>query len=305
MDRRRFLTGICQLPIMGAAGSLPWKAHASIQIGEAKLTSVSDGNLVLPDTMLFSPMPQEELAPIRATFGIEGPQITSPCNTSLLQTPDRTVLFDVGSGQEFMPTAGVLLEELDALGVSPEDVTDVVFTHGHPDHLWGLLDDFGDPVFTEAKFYMGQQEFDYWLNPSTIDTIAESRKTFAVGAQRRLELIAEQIIMFKDGDEILPGIAARATFGHTPGHMSFEVRSGSDATMILGDSIGNHHVAFLRPDWFSGTDQDGPIAAQTRIGLLDQLAHEKTRILGFHLPNGGVGRVERKDDAYIFVSEKT
>lgn len=202
-----------------------------------------------------------------------------------------------------MPTAGSLLDSLDALGVTTDDITDVIFTHGHPDHLWGLLDDFGDLMFPDAAYYMGQQEFDYWTNPNTVSQIDEGRRTFAVGAQRRLEIIAEQVSFINDGDEILPGVAARATVGHTPGHMSFEVRSGTESTMILGDCIGNSHVAFARPDWLSGTDQDAPLAAQTRTKLLDQLAHEKIRILGFHLPNGGIGRVERKGDTYSFVSE--
>lgn len=305
MNRRNFLSSLGQLSLTGLASSLPLNALASIQIGTAKLSSVSDGKLILPDTTLFAPMPQEELATLRETLGITGDQITSPCNASLLQTPDCTILFDVGSGQDFMPTSGSLLESLDALGVAPEAITDVVFTHAHPDHLWGLLDDFDDPVFTEARYYMSQTEFDYWIDPYTVAQTREARKSFAVGAKRRLEMIAEQIKIFKDGEEFLPGIAARATFGHTPGHMSFEVRSGTESTMVLGDCIGNNHVAFMRPDWFSGTDQDGPIAAETRKKLLDQLAHEQTRILGYHLPNGGVGRVERQADSYIFVSEDT
>lgn len=304
MDRRRFLSGVSQLPILGLASSIPWMTHASVQIGDAKLTSVSDGSLVLPAGMLFASMPQEELALIKKEYNVEGERITSPCNVTLLQTPDRTVLFDVGSGQEFMPSAGSLLESLDALDVTPDDITDVVFTHGHPDHLWGLLDDFGDPMFADAAYYMGQQEFDYWTNPNTVSEIGEARQTFAVGAQHRLDIIAEQVQFIKDGEEILPGVAARGTVGHTPGHMSFEVRSGTEATMILGDCIGNSHVAFLRPDWLSGTDQDAPLAATTRTNLLDQLAHEKTRILGYHLPNGGIGRVERKGDTYSFVSEE-
>lgn len=299
MNRRKFVTALGAVPLLATP------LLASVRMGGATLTSVSDGALVLPDEFFFSMMPQEELAAIRQAHDITGDQITSPCNAALLQLPDRTVLFDVGAGQEFMTTAGQLVDQLDALGLSPGDITDVVFTHAHPDHLWGLLDDFGDMAFPDARYFMGQVEFDYWMNPDTITEIGETRTAFAVGAQRRLELIADQITLFRDGQEILPGVAARASVGHTPGHMAFEIRSGSEATMILGDSIANGHVAFERPDWHSGGDQNPSVAAATRQSLLDQLAHDQTRILGFHLPGGGIGRVERKGSAYQFIAEET
>ena len=108
---------------------------------------------------------------------------------------------------------------------------------------------------------------------------------------------------FRDGEEILPGVAARATFGHTPGHMAFEVRQGSQAMMILGDCIGNHHMAFVYPDAPSGMDQDTELGAETRLGLLDQLASEQMPVLGFHFPGNGIGRVERSGSAFRFIAE--
>jgi len=198
-----------------------------------------------------------------------------------------------------------LLTSLEALGVAPEDITDVVFTHAHPDHLWGLLDDFDDPLFTQARYMIGRREWDYWMDPDTVNTIGEARASFAVGAQRRLAMIEDNITFFEDGDEVLPNVAARASFGHTPGHMAMEVRQGSQAVMILGDCIGNHHVAFERPEWHSGSDQDAETAAQTRLSLLDQLSHEKTRVIGYHLPGGGMGFVDKTASGYTFVAEDT
>lgn len=300
VTRRKFLAGGAGLTASAALGLSPSKLHAQIDLGEIRLDVVSDGSLTLPAGFIFDPMPQDALAPIRAKYGLEGDILTPPCNVTLLRRGDRTVLFDVGSGSDFAPNAGEVLTSLEALGVTSDDITDVIFTHGHPDHLWGLLDDFDDPLFTNASFMMGRAEFDYWMNPNTVDEIGEARMSFAVGAQRRLEMIAEQVAFFEDGAEVLPGVAARATFGHTPGHMAFEVRDGSEAVMIVGDCIGNHHVAFEQPDWISGSDQDGDMAAATRLSLLDQLASEKTRIIGFHLP-GGAGHVEKSGDAYVFV----
>ncbi|MEO1114842.1 MAG: MBL fold metallo-hydrolase, partial [Pseudomonadota bacterium] len=196
-----------------------------------------------------------------------------------------------------------LVAGLEHAGVAPEDVTHVVFTHAHPDHIWGLLDEFDDPLFADAAYLIGGTEWDYWWNPDTVDTIGEARAAMAVGAKRRLEAIEDKVEFFTGGQEILPGILAVSTPGHTPGHMSFEVRSGSDAALVIGDAIGNHHIAFMRPAWPSGSDQDAEVAASTRLALLDRILADDLKVAGFHLPGGGVGRVERSGDAFRFLPE--
>lgn len=304
VSRRDFLVGGAGVMASSPLGLFPLLAHSQISLGDMRLDVVSDGSLTLPGSFIFGPMPQDELAPILKRYGQSADVLTPPCNVTLLRRDGRVVLFDLGAGPDFSPNAGILLASLEALGVAPEDVTDVVFTHAHPDHLWGLLDDFDDPLFSEASYMMGQAEWDYWMNPNTVDTIGEARASFAVGAQRRLDMIADNISFFKDGDEVLPGVEARASFGHTPGHMAFEVRQGTEAAMILGDCIGNDHVSFARPEWPSGADQDQEQAAQTRVALMDQLSHEKTRVIGYHLTGNGVGYVDKSTDGYAFVPEE-
>ncbi|KEJ89534.1 MBL fold metallo-hydrolase [Sulfitobacter donghicola] len=303
VSRRDFLAGGAGLTATTALGLAGGVAHAEIALGAIKLDVVSDGSLSLPADFIFGPMPKDELAPIIKEYGLAPDILTPPCNVTLMRHGERTILFDVGSGPDFAPNSGTLLSSLEALGVAPEDVTDIVFTHAHPDHLWGLLDDFDDPLFTEASYMMGQAEWDYWMDPNTVHTIQSERTAFAVGAQRRLEMIQDQMSFFKDGQEILPGVAARASTGHTPGHMCFEIRDGSESVMVLGDCIGNHHVAFEQPAWISGSDQDGDTAAKTRVALLDQLASEKTRIIGYHLEGDGTGYVDKTATGYKFVAE--
>lgn len=302
-SRRRFLSGSVGVSAGTALGLLPSIAPAQINIGDTQLDVVSDGSLTLPGGFIFDPMPKDALVPILEKYQLSRDVLTPPCNVTLLRQGDRTILFDVGSGPDFAPNSGTLLASLDALGVAPEDVTDVIFTHAHPDHLWGLLDDFDDPLFTEATYMIGKAEWDYWMNPNTVHEIGEARASFAVGAARRLAMIEDSMTFFGDGDEVLPGVAARATFGHTPGHMAIEVRNGSESVMILGDCIGNHHVAFEKPEWHSGSDQDQELAAKTRLALMDQLATEQMRVIGYHLPGNGVGFVDKTSDGYTFVPE--
>lgn len=92
-------------------------------------------------------------------------------------------------------------------------------------------------MFPDAAYHMGRSEWDYWWNPETVNTIGDARAAFAVGARRRMERIEDRVVLFDDGEEVLPGLAAVATVGHTPGHMSFELRDGSNAAMIVGDAI--------------------------------------------------------------------
>lgn len=298
MTRRDMLGGIAAGAALAAAPG--WRARA-LTLGDWDIVTLSDGYLRLPAEFLFGPMPQEALAPLRAQFGLDADMLDSPCNVTLLRRGDEVVLFDCGAGPAFMPTAGTLPDALAGLGVDAGDVTHVIFTHGHPDHLWGVLDDFDEPVFYNAVHLMGRAERDYWLDPATVDRIGTERASFAVGARRRLDLIVDGLETFGDGDEILPGIAARASFGHTPGHMSFHLANGSDSVLVIGDAVGNGHLAFARPDWPSGSDQDVDLARASRLSLLDQAADERMTVIGFHLPGGGVGRVERADGAFRFV----
>ena len=295
------------LATMGASALVglprPTFATTELTLGSAKITTLSDGNLVLPMEFLLGTLPAGDAAPVLAQYGITGDTIEPPCNLTLLQDGARTVLFDAGSGSGFMPSAGKILDALDVIGVSADDITHVLFTHAHPDHLWGVLDDFDDPVFANASYMIGQAEWDYWTDPATVESIGAERASFAVGAARRLAAIEDQMEFISGGQEVLPGILAQDTPGHTSGHMAFEVRQGTEAALIVGDAIGNEHLAFARPDWASGSDQDAETGIATRTRLLDQLASDRMALVGFHLPDGGLGRVERDGDAYRFVAE--
>ena len=292
MKRRDFLA-------LTAAALLPRSAFAASELAlpDAKLITLSDGFLTLPGDFVLGGMEATQADAIRQKFNLDPASYTPPCNLTLYQDATRNILFDVGSGPDFMPSAGKLDAALNAIGLTHDDITHVIFTHAHPDHLWGLLDDFDEVQFAKAEYMIGQAEFDYWSDPNTVSTIGEARTTFAVGAARRLEVIADQLQFLNDGDEPLPGVLARLTPGHTPGHMSFIL--GGKA-LVTGDAISNNHVAFFKPDYASPSDQNPEQAAATRAALLDQITADDLAIVGFHLPEGGVGRVSRQGENYTY-----
>jgi glyoxylase-like metal-dependent hydrolase (beta-lactamase superfamily II) len=300
LTRRRLLATATAALALPLTPRRLW-AGSTLRLGAVQIDTLSDGHLTLPGDFILGGMPQDEMQAIVTKYGLPTDTLTPPCNVTLLRDGTNTVLFDAGAGPDFQASAGKLAEALAALDLTPDDITHVLFTHAHPDHLWGLLDEFDDPVFANADLIIGQAEFDYWMDPATVDAIGEARASFAVGAARRLAAVQDRLRFIHDADEVLPGVTARLTAGHTPGHMAFAVQSDAGAAMILGDAIGNHHVGFERPDWASGSDQDAEAAAKTRVALLDELANDGTTLIGFHLPAGGIGRAERVDGAYRFV----
>ena len=288
-----------------AAGFLlaPQLAWSKTQIGSKTVSTLSDGHLTLPLNFIFPDVPQDELQALLSPDGGKLEAIEPPCNLTLLEDGERRVLFDAGSGQNFMPTAGKLGDALAEAGIDAETITDVIFTHAHPDHLWGIVDDFDEIAFPSAQLHFPRAEWDYWYDENTAESLGDARKTFAVGARNRLEMMEEQVSLFDAGAEVLPGVEAVDSRGHTPGHTSYVIHGGNgDGVMVVGDAISNAAVSFARPQWPTGSDQDKQQGIKTRVALLDRLATDKLAIVGYHLPDGGMGRVERDGTAYRFAS---
>lgn len=271
-------------------------------LGDTTLHSLSDGYLQLPRSFLFpESIDAAELDTLLKSNGVTGDTIKPPCNVSLWKNGERNILFDVGAGPNFMDTTGALLDSLESIGLEPADITDVVFTHAHPDHLWGLLDDFDDLLFPDATYHIHRQEWDYWLSDDTLEKTPDARKGFVVGAQNRLPRIEEQVSFFEWGDELLPGTEAMDTHGHTPGHTSFVLHQGSESVVVIGDAITNSVISFERPDWPAGSDQDQEAGLKSRRRLLERLASDDMRFIGYHLTEPGLGRIEQHGSAFRYV----
>ncbi|MHA7776760.1 MBL fold metallo-hydrolase [Roseibium sp. M-1] len=278
-------------------------ARASLTIGDHTITVLSDGHLSLPMNFILPEQSPEEIAALLSPHGLATDMLTPDCNVTLMTSGDRVVLFDTGAGPNFQPTAGALPANLEAAGIAPEDVTDVVFTHAHPDHLWGILDEFDDPLYPEARLWVPQAEWDYWRADDTLEKMPDERKAFVVGAQSRFEAIEDNVAMVTPGQEVLPGVEAVDTAGHTPGHMSYMIHGGAENLLVVGDAITNSVISFERPDWVSGSDQDRDLGIKTRMALLDRLAQDRARVIGYHFPHPGGGFVERSGTAYRFVAD--
>jgi glyoxylase-like metal-dependent hydrolase (beta-lactamase superfamily II) len=284
------------LPRDAFAGSFHRFAHGAFDV-----TVVSDGFITLPPEVLLPDAGPEERADFLKRLGGGEKGAAVQANIPLIRHGDDLILIDNGSGTNFQPTAGKLVDNLSTLGVTPEQITKVVFTHVHPDHSGATTTADGKVLYPNAQYYVSQTEWDFWTDKQFETRRPAALHGFAKGAQRDLFAIEDRVTRLRAGDEIIPGMSMVDTPGHTPGHVSVELK-GRDNLLITGDACTNDTIFFARPDWHFGFDTDTEVALASRQRLLDRAASEKLKLLGYHWTYPGVGYAERRGKSYEFVS---
>lgn len=200
----------------------------------------------------------------------------------LVETGGETVLFDTGLAPEG------LLAALAAAGHAPEDVTLVVLTHMHADHIGGLSAG-GVATFPQARCVTGRIEWDHWS--------ATGNETF----ETRVRPLADRFTFLEDGDTVAPGITATLAPGHTPGHMVFRLDSAGQALMLTADTANHYVWSVGHPDWEVRFDMDRAQAIETRKRVLGMVAAERIPFIGYHMPFPGAGVLEPTAEGFRFV----
>ena len=304
LTRRQALAGsfaaVVGATVIGFPGGMA-RADAGVhtfKLGALEITVLSDGVLRIPTRLLNRDMEPKTIEHALGC-GLSAPgQVQYGVNVVLVRAGSELILIDAGAGGTWEPTVGKLADRLTAAGIEPGDVTRVVITHGHPDHLWGIVDEFDDGLlFAKAEHIMPAPELDYWRKVD-VESLPGRMQGVASGAKRVIQKIGERLRAAGPDAEVLPGVSYVATPGHTPGHCSVRLTSGAAGLIVTADTVFHPHLSFAYPDWQPVADMDGAQAVTSRRRLLDMAATDQLQLLAYHIAFPGLGRVERHENAY-------
>ena len=270
------------------------------KLGEFEVTTILDGAIQLdgPHPIFGQNVDAADVQKLAEENFLPPARLEIGFTQTLVNTGSELVLFDAGNGAGRRPNAGHLLKRLEAACVAPGDVDVVAITHFHPDHIGGLAED-GAPAFPNARYVIGQTEYDFW---SPVEK-AEAEATARVGklVQSNVVPIAEKATFIQPGDAVVSGIEALESHGHTPGHMSYHIESGGQRLVVLGDVCNHFIVSMQRPDWHVRFDMDKERAVAARKNMLGMIAADRIPMVGYHMPYPSAGFVEAMGDGFRWV----
>ncbi|MEM9394144.1 MAG: MBL fold metallo-hydrolase [Pseudomonadota bacterium] len=256
------------------------------QIGEVRVTVWNDGQFDLPSEYFFG-------VPNSVTLGETVP---AGANLWLIETGNRRVLVDTGSGQALkarFPATGAALADL-----SQEAVTDIVLTHMHADHIGGLMSqDWGG-----VPIHLAQAEWAFWTAPGLLEATPEASKPMVEMIQTGALGFADRVVIHEGESDLGDGLHLVPLPGHTPGHSGLRMASGADSLLIVGDAVISEAIQFAHVDVGYALDSDAARAADTRARVFAEVAASGERIAATHLPFPGVGTVEKDGDGWRFVT---
>ncbi|NKC33581.1 MBL fold metallo-hydrolase [Falsiroseomonas selenitidurans] len=274
------------------------------RLGGFECTVVSDGAIALaPPHPTFGAgvaTPEQVEQALRAAF-LATDSLPVQLNCLVVNTGRALILLDAGVGPQplFGPGTGRIAQALRAAGIEPAEIDLVAFTHAHPDHSWGIADAAGADIFPNARYAITARDFAAWTDEAMLAQPAPIRD-FVAGTRALFLPRRERFTLMPPGAELVPGIRAVPTPGHTIGHASFLLEDGGRRLLVLGD-VANHHVlALRRPDWPFAFDSDPALAAETRRRTLEMAARERLELLAYHFPWPGLGHVEAAGQGYAW-----
>jgi len=227
--------------------------------------------------------------PALTAAGQPGGQIALSLQPLLVRDGDRIVLIDTGAAGE-MGTQGKLMASLKATGVEPGQVTDILISHYHGDHIGGLMGADGTtPTFANARYMTGATEHNYWSGAAN------------EGFDKNVKPLNDKITFLDTNGSVTTGITGMDAFGHSPGHMVYHVESDGQRLMITADTANHYVWSLQKPDWDVRFDADKPAAAAVRKQVFGQIAADRIPFIGYHMPFPGVGYIEAREAGFHFV----
>ena len=294
-------------PVHAAAPQFGKQAPAfyRYKIGSIEITVVNDGVSRMPitDDFVGNVSKGEVNAALEAAF-LEKDFYAGPYNPIVVNTGSKLALIDTGTGElGFQSSQGLngrLLLNLAAAGIDVKDIDAVIVSHYHGDHINGLLKADNSIAFPNAEILVPAKEHNFWMDDGEMSRASKPRVVVGFKNVRRLMTgeVLKRVRTYEWNKEVIPGVTAIGTPGHTPGHTSHVIASETNTVYVQADVT---HAPFLfarHPDWHFMLDVEPVEAEATRRKVYDMLVAEKMLVQGFHYPFPSVGHVEKSGSGY-------
>jgi glyoxylase-like metal-dependent hydrolase (beta-lactamase superfamily II) len=274
------------------------------KLGAFELTTISDSEAFIdgPFPLIGANANEADVQELMRANLLPERKYQPGFSPTIVNTGKELVLIDTGNGSNGFvprPNGGWLATQLGPAGFKPEDIDIVLLSHGHPDHIGGVIEG-GKPLFPNARYVIGQVEHDFWAPEGRLTGDLEN---FASVFRANSKPVAEKFSFIKPGDDVVTGIRAIEASGHTPGHLAFMIESEGKSILFWGD-CAHHQVASLaQPNWHCVFDVDKQQGAATRRHMFDMAATDRLAVIGYHMPFPSIGYVERiAPDSYRWLA---
>jgi glyoxylase-like metal-dependent hydrolase (beta-lactamase superfamily II) len=281
-----------QMPMFGAIRPSVYR----VKLGGFEITTILDGSVQTDGPVGTFGVNQGEadVKKFAADHLLPETRMENSYTPVIVNTGQEIILFDTGNGAARRPDAGKLAATLDIAGLKSDQVSIVVITHCHGDHIGGLMES-GSPTFPKARYVIGQAEYDFWSHK---DRLTGPTENAAKLVQTNVVPLAEKMTFLQPGQDVVTGITSIDVSGHTPGMLAFNIESEGKRIVITADTVNHYVMSLEQPEWHVRFDMNKEKGAATRKRVLDMLANEKVPFTGYHMPFPTIGYVEKAGEGF-------